>query len=343
MVRPAFQDKDEVAPFAPSPAAGVARVMVFGESSVRGGSGLPPEQEFPALLEAKLRAAGRDVEVINLGRPGLDSAGIRTLAFEAAAFHPAVFVVYAGHNDIGNGYMFERFHDVGSVAGARVRILLDHLQLYAALRQLVKAPVLGTRSPDPAPAAMSVAQRMVAAAGFKQNLARLVFEAQEAHVPVVLATVISRLDAWSTGQPVCPDALPPGTWVEQGGRWSLHARSGDDAAMLLAPSAAPDCPEAWFLRGQARLRAGDEGGVADLERARDLDVVPLRATAAIEDAIRAVGAASGAPVVDIASIARGRVRDGGRLFVDNLHLAAAGYAFVADALAPEVARALPSP
>ena len=281
--------------------------------------------------------------MINLGRPGLDSGGIRVLAFEAAAFHPDLYVVYAGHNDIGNAYMFERFHDVESVAGAKVRILLDHLQLYAAMRQLVKSPLLGTAAPGGAPPPMSAAQRMVAASGFQQNLARLVFEAQEAHIPVVLATVISRLDAWTTGQPVCPGALPPGTWSGEGGRWSLHARPGDDAALLLAPDAAPDCPEAWFLRGQARLRAGDEGGLADLEHARDIDVIPLRASTAVEDAIRAVGAATGAPVVDIESLARPRVRDGGRLFVDNLHLTADGHAFVADALLPEVERALARP
>lgn len=50
-------------------------VVALGTSNTRG-RGLPPQQSYPALLQAMLRAKGDDVRVINMGVNGDTTAGM---------------------------------------------------------------------------------------------------------------------------------------------------------------------------------------------------------------------------------------------------------------------------
>ncbi len=68
------------APAMPKP-AGRTRVLVLGDSTWFG-HGVPDDRTFPAQLEARLRADGLDVDVINAGIPGYSTEQTRILLDE---------------------------------------------------------------------------------------------------------------------------------------------------------------------------------------------------------------------------------------------------------------------
>lgn len=82
----------------PNPAATV-KVMVFGDSLVAG-YGLALADSFPAQLEARLRADGRDISVINAGVSGdTTSSGLTRLDW-ALTQKPDFFILVLGGNDM---------------------------------------------------------------------------------------------------------------------------------------------------------------------------------------------------------------------------------------------------
>lgn len=340
-VQATFQDNDMIPAFSANPAPGIVRVMVFGESSVRAGSQIPLAQEFPALLEAGLREKGIQAEVLNLGRPGMDSYGLKILVEQALAYKPDIAVIYTGHNDIGNAYMTSRFGDVQSALVGRLQSTVDQLQLYALLRsavgkakpeQFVPDAMLMHRA-DPLPPV----QRRLAEQDFERNLSWIVRDLKAHGVRVVLSTVGSMLTRWNAGHAACEEALPAGTWQSAGMRAMLNqdAVSLDQANAALA--AAPDCPEALFLRGLREAEKGQtDAARADLIRARDLDRVPLRATSGIIDGIKQVAAEEGTPLADFEGAVY-KDLDHAWLFADVVHLSADGHVLVAATLWPLVA------
>ncbi len=98
--RPAGAEAAPAGAVAPAPAA--ARVVVLGDS-LTAGLGLTLDEAYPALLQARLRAGGYPVTVVNAGVSGDTSAGgLRRLdwALDGGA---AVLVVALGGNDALRG------------------------------------------------------------------------------------------------------------------------------------------------------------------------------------------------------------------------------------------------
>lgn len=85
---------------AETPAAPAAKkLMVFGDSLVAG-YGLPLADSFPSQLEAKLKADGYDISVINAGVSGdTTSSGLTRLDW-ALAQKPDYFILVMGGNDM---------------------------------------------------------------------------------------------------------------------------------------------------------------------------------------------------------------------------------------------------
>jgi lysophospholipase L1-like esterase len=79
---------------------GLRRIVVLGDS-VTFGHGLEAAQAFPQQLEARLRAAGRDVEVFNVALPGWSTRQER-LAYERIArpYRPNAVVLAVCLNDL---------------------------------------------------------------------------------------------------------------------------------------------------------------------------------------------------------------------------------------------------
>ena len=74
------------------------RIAVIGDS-LTAGYGLAPADAFPVGLEAALRAAGRDVEVLNAGVSGDTTAGGRARIDWLLADAPDAVIVELGAND----------------------------------------------------------------------------------------------------------------------------------------------------------------------------------------------------------------------------------------------------
>jgi acyl-CoA thioesterase-1 len=72
-------------------------------TSVTQGYGLPPGTEIPAVLQARLKAAGIDAKVINAGVSGDTSAGGLSRLDWSLADHPDAAVVELGSNDALRG------------------------------------------------------------------------------------------------------------------------------------------------------------------------------------------------------------------------------------------------
>src|SRR5690242_690823 len=77
-------------------------ILVFGDS-IAAGFGLPQQEAFPARLEAKLRADGLAVHVINAGKSGDTTAdGLARLGWSLAE-KPDLVILELGANDALRG------------------------------------------------------------------------------------------------------------------------------------------------------------------------------------------------------------------------------------------------
>ncbi|MCW5730142.1 MAG: arylesterase [Alphaproteobacteria bacterium] len=90
-------------PYAERAGAETAPLIVALGDSLTAGYGLPPEQAFPALLEARLKAIGVPARVQNAGVSGDTSAGGRARLAWALAERPALVIVELGANDALRG------------------------------------------------------------------------------------------------------------------------------------------------------------------------------------------------------------------------------------------------
>ncbi|MBN1335032.1 MAG: SGNH/GDSL hydrolase family protein [Deltaproteobacteria bacterium] len=348
LVCPVFQGKDAIAPFALHKRPGRPRVLFVGGSSVRSGSGLGPESEFPALVERALRDRGVDVEVLNFGRAGFDTGDIRLLLERARPLEPDVVVCYAGHNDIGNLTFHERYGNVRSALAARVRIALQQTRTFLLLERALVRPsrAFGLRTvarpadfPRVEPGRIRMGESL-----FRRNLDRIARDVLESQAGLVLATVIADEVGCAPSAPSCPDLIPPGSGALVDGVWRLDL---DPPGLTLEAVRAglardPDCADLLYLEGRL-LGPGDPKGVEAFRQARDRDPVPIRATPGILEAIRDVARERGATLVDLDALAR---REGGGIppqgwFTDQMHLSPLGHRRVAEALVDPVAQALP--
>jgi acyl-CoA thioesterase-1 len=109
-------------------AAAPFRLLVLGDS-IGAGYGLPPGQSFPARLDADLKAAGRDVEMLDASVSGDTSAGGLARLDDALRRHPDAVLLELGANDALRGIDPEiTYANLDKIAArlqsAHVRIML---------------------------------------------------------------------------------------------------------------------------------------------------------------------------------------------------------------------------
>ena len=104
---------------APAVAAPVTILMIG--TSLTQGYGLPPSTEIPAVLQAKLKAAGIDARVINAGVSGDTSAGGLARLDWSLADHPnaAIIVLYRAMSRNAFEWDFRTYDKIFTAPGTR--------------------------------------------------------------------------------------------------------------------------------------------------------------------------------------------------------------------------------
>lgn len=123
---------------APNANGGKKRVVILGDS-ITAGYGLDPQQAYPALLQAKIDAAGLPYTVANAGVSGDTSAGgLRRVSWALGKDGADVLVVALGGNDGLRGISPEQTR--GNLAG-----IIDKAR---TTNPAMKIVVAGMRMPE---------------------------------------------------------------------------------------------------------------------------------------------------------------------------------------------------
>jgi len=341
-----YQDRSEPTIFSTHADPSVPRVVFMGGSTMHGGSRIATELEIPAAAAGQLAERGTPIEALNLGNPGLDSHDIRQLAIEALAFEPRLLVIYTGHNDLGNTLQEQRYGSFGGALQVRMRLLLWHSRAYLMLRDLLvpQASVGEATRRRPQPGSteqvMNPSQRLLAAEALERNLAAIAVRAAEHDVGLVLVTPISN---WLMCPPIgrgCPEARGIIDLEAYGSRpLPRHEHPNLEQAL----SAYPDCAELLHARGRARFDDGAPGASDDLRRALETDPSPMRANAAMVDAVRSAARDNGAGLVDLEAVVLEQHGVPPRSwFLDCLHYSPEGHASVGGLVAQAIETQLAS-
>ncbi len=341
------------------------RVIAIGESFVHG-LRLEAEDAWPAALEREL---GGDAEVLNWGRCGAYAGSLVSAVEGALALEPDLLVLAIGNNEHTMTSFYTGWPARHPVLFHCLSASLGRLQGYGLLARSLGADQrpqekmeVGRSFDDPVEqAAYSARRRPPDLSSFEDGLASpevtrllereqrlkerifrarlddLVRRAQDAGVPVLLATLPRDLRT----RPVLSGV--------HGGdparvRELVRAMSEEGDAPLepeliqLGLDEDPGVAIFHFLEGQRLLALGQVSQAGEaLRRAADWDLVP-DSTPSLNAVVRDVAAARDLPLVDLAALSE-RVlaqRQDQAFFMDRVHVTAHGAEVVAAEVAPVV-------
>lgn len=183
---------------------GTLRIVTLGDSSTFGW-GAEPEHTYQRLLEERLRAAlSRDVEVLNLGIPGHNTAhGLGILRHWALELDPDIVIVSFGANDprwVPTATAEVLATDDTLVGAARFALL--ELRTYRMLRKLVFTLANPLRANDE-DAADGASDPATATSG-RSDLVRAVdLDAYQANLEEFIDTAAREADAATIFLSVC--------------------------------------------------------------------------------------------------------------------------------------------
>jgi len=117
-----------------APAPAQERVIVAFGDSLTAGLGVPLEQSYPSLLEARLRAEGYPYKVVNAGVSGDTTAGGLRRVDWALRLKPEIVIVELGANDALRGQGLDAVRAnldelIGRFQAAGARVLLVGMRL----------------------------------------------------------------------------------------------------------------------------------------------------------------------------------------------------------------------
>jgi tetratricopeptide (TPR) repeat protein len=341
--------------------AGTYRIFLFGESAAYG----DPDPSFgvgrylEALLETRYPAT--DFEVVTVGMAAINSHVLLPIARECAGHDGDLWIVYMGNNEMIGPYGASTVFGVKAPGLGFVRavLALKTTRVGQLLDRLISQVGAGASAPESwdginmfgkNPLRYDDPKRLRTYENFKGNLGDILDAGKKAGVPVVLSTVAVNLRDCSPFASLHADGLDPGRRTE----WeqlfkeglSLEAAGSFQAALDVYTKAAAidsDYAELPFRIGTCQLALGDRSAARQsFERARDLDVFPVRADSRIN---RIIGEAAAVNGVDAAQELSGLSPDGiagQELFYEHVHFTMAGNELLARILAAKVEEHLPA-
>ncbi|MEW6746881.1 MAG: GDSL-type esterase/lipase family protein [Planctomycetota bacterium] len=309
---PSFATEDPCA-FAPQKEPGVFRVFVVGESSVQG---FPffPWSSVPAIMQARLAhlCPGRKVQVINAGKAGYTIEQASEVVAEALRYEPDLILVYSGHNEFMISHRLEIEQDMASW-----QRLLKALGRTRVVRALQRATGLEPRERFGHPVPIELAQVNdeshvrpdLLEAGYvryENYLDRLVTDACGASVPIMVSKLVCNLAGqapyWSWFGRLTDEQEKEHYRVMLKEAVDLYEKGAKDRALeLLEPlrERDPTVATVWYLLGNIWRERGHLAEARDaLERARDLDGLPQRATSRLNAIVEEVARRHMIPLID---------------------------------------------
>jgi tetratricopeptide (TPR) repeat protein len=328
----------------------VYRIFCLGGSTTYGHP-YTDEASFAAWLRKLLPCvdSSRNWEVINAGGISYASYRVAALMEELNHYEPDLYIVYTGHNEFLERRTYGALQQMPD-ALRRISGTLSHTRTYTALRQLLlPARRAGGERYELASEVDARLDHTIGPADYHRddllrrqivehcrfNLRRMVALAHAAGAQVLFVTPAANLKDCSPFKSEHRAGLSDEqreSWTKayrEGRRLQKEGRNEAAVEQFRAAEKIDDRhAELHFRLGQALLQT-EQFPEAEraLERALDEDICPLRAPAAIVEAVRETARQQGVPWVDFQRLVAeesqqrlGHAAPGNELFLDHVHL-----------------------
>jgi len=343
----------------PNKSPNTYRIVILGESAAMGDPDFA--YGFGRYLEVMLRERfpGMKFEVVNTGMVAINSHVSVIIARETAAYHPDLYVVYAGSNEVVGPYgpgtvltnsslnpavirasVFARSSRIGQLLTERGKGPGEWRGMEMFLNRQVRAD--SPRLPQ-------------AYRNFEQNLREITRIAHDSGARVLLSTVATNLRDCSPFSSLHRQGLTPDferDWTELVRRAQLLETSGSYAdalkLYLLAAKIDDQYAELQFHIARCYWILGDYSSARHrYELARDFDTLRFRADSRTNEIIRNVAASSGTHVqlLDTQSLFAAQSRNGvigSELLYDHVHLTPVASYLLARSAFEQIAEAIPA-
>jgi len=334
---------------------GVFRIVVFGGSTTYGRP-YRHQTSFGAWLERLIEhySANVNVEVINAGGISYASYRVRRLMTEMSAYDPDLFIVYTGHNEFLEARTFAALREQPEVI-RKLRSFAHHSRLYSSLARILgKVASPGDRLTTFGDKVDATLERIGGPElyhrdpSFRQGVIRqyqheieaMVRFCQKREIPLILSTLpvnLSGIAPFKSEHAAGLDSAALMAWQTafESGLAALADKRPQQALNAFAEADALDSgyAELHYRKGQAYWQLGQaHQAYLSFDRARQEDIVPLRALNEFNTLLRSVAAAEQVALADVEKtflkISPGNI-PGENLFVDHVHPSLEGQQLVA--------------
>lgn len=342
------------------------RIFSFGGSTTYGRP-YTGETAFPRWLEINLQAldSTKDYEVINVGGISYASYRIVNLMEEMVRYKPDIFIVYTGHNEFLEDRTYAKFKEEPFLV-TWFRGNLNRLKTYSLLRTLwlrVKEKER-IRAENKFKMTGEVKAILDQSFGlnwyhrdlernkaiilhFRLNSEKMIDIAQYHDIPIIFIVPPSNEKDFAPFKSEFDQELESAEKTVWEGNYRAglnYLKNARYAEALVAFKAAAHIDS---MHAELRYRIGEcfyglgqyQAAKTAFVMARDLDVVPLRATSQIQSIVREVCSQRGVPLLDLVQILEKRNRQlygytilGDETFLDHDHLTIETHQLVSELL-----------